>query len=64
MADPQQNAATSSISHAENCSVDPLVNPALEKKLLWKVDFRLVPPFAFLYLLAFLDRINSGNARI
>ncbi|KAL3442660.1 major facilitator superfamily domain-containing protein [Aspergillus insuetus] len=64
MADPQEKAASSSISHVENCPADPPIDPSLEKKLLWKVDLRLVPPLAFLYLLAFLDRINIGNARI
>lgn len=35
-----------------------------EKKLLRKIDFRLVPLFTVLYLLSFLDRGNIGNAKI
>lgn len=29
-----------------------------------RVDFRLVPFLAFLYLIAFVDRSNIGNAKI
>lgn len=33
-------------------------------RILRKVDFRLVPLLAFLYLVAFVDRSNIGNAKI
>lgn len=35
-----------------------------QKKLLRKIDLRLVPLFTVLYLLSFLDRGNIGNAKI
>lgn len=35
-----------------------------ERKLLWKLDFRLVPWLSLLYLLSFLDRTNIGNAKL
>ena len=35
-----------------------------EKKLLWKLDLKLVPWLSLLYLLSFLDRTNIGNAKI
>lgn len=35
-----------------------------EKKVLRKMDIRLLPMLALLYLLAFLDRGNIGNAKI
>lgn len=35
-----------------------------EKKLVRKVDLRLLPLFIVLYLLSFLDRGNIGNAKI
>jgi hypothetical protein len=35
-----------------------------EKKVLRKMDIRLIPMLALLYLLSFLDRGNIGNARI
>jgi hypothetical protein len=33
-------------------------------RVLRKVDYRLVPFLAFLYLIAFVDRSNIGNAKI
>jgi hypothetical protein len=35
-----------------------------EKKVLRKMDLRLLPMLALLYLLSFLDRGNIGNAKI
>lgn len=37
---------------------------AEDKKLMRKVDLRTIPWLAVLYLLAFLDRANVGNAKI
>lgn len=35
-----------------------------ENKLLYKIDLWLIPMLAVLYLLAFLDYGNMGNAKI
>lgn len=35
-----------------------------ERKLMRKVDIRLVPWLSFLFLLSFLDRTAVGNARV
>ncbi|KAI9368992.1 major facilitator superfamily domain-containing protein [Aspergillus egyptiacus] len=40
------------------------VDPSLEKKVLRKCDLHVVPILTVLFLFAFLDRINIGNARI
>jgi hypothetical protein len=40
------------------------IDPALEKALLRKLDIHVVIPLAILFLLAFLDRVNIGNAKI
>lgn len=32
--------------------------------MLWKLDLRLIPWLSLLYLAAFLDRTNIGNAKI
>ncbi|KAG8625393.1 hypothetical protein KVT40_007144 [Elsinoe batatas] len=40
------------------------IDPAAEKRMLRKIDFRLIPALFLLFLLAFLDRSNIGNARI
>ncbi|KAI8334654.1 major facilitator superfamily domain-containing protein [Chlamydoabsidia padenii] len=34
------------------------------KKLLWKMDLRMVPWLGILYLCSFLDRVNIGNAKL
>lgn len=40
------------------------IDPVAEKKLLRKIDIRLIPILWLLFLCAFIDRINIGNARI
>lgn len=36
----------------------------IDKKLLRRLDFKLVPWLALLYLMSFLDRTNIGNAKL
>ncbi|KAL8808381.1 MAG: hypothetical protein Q9182_000201 [Xanthomendoza sp. 2 TL-2023] len=38
--------------------------PARERRLLAKIDLRVIPVLSVLYLLAFLDRTNIANASI
>ncbi|KAF8853263.1 major facilitator superfamily protein [Acephala macrosclerotiorum] len=40
------------------------IDAAAEKALLRKIDLHVVPPLLILFLLAFLDRVNIGNAKI
>ncbi|TVY38865.1 MFS transporter, partial [Lachnellula subtilissima] len=42
----------------------PQIDPALEKRVVRKLDKRLVSLAFVLYLLAYLDRSNIGNAKI
>lgn len=35
-------------------------NKSLEKKLLWKLDFRVIPALWFLFLISLIDRSNVG----
>lgn len=37
---------------------------AADRKLVWRLDLKLIPWLCLLYLLAFLDRTNIGNAKI
>lgn len=37
---------------------------AIDRKLLWRLDLKLIPWLSFLYLISFLDRTNIGNAKI
>lgn len=40
------------------------VDSTLERKTVLKLDLLLVPMMCMIYLLAFLDRANIGNARV
>ncbi|KAE8356760.1 major facilitator superfamily domain-containing protein [Aspergillus coremiiformis] len=40
------------------------VDPVLEKKLLRKLDWRIIPGLWLLFLVSFMDRSNIGNAKI
>ncbi|KAI0399869.1 major facilitator superfamily domain-containing protein [Xylaria palmicola] len=40
------------------------IDPAAERRLVWKIDARLMSLAAIFYLLCGLDRSNIGNARI
>jgi len=40
------------------------IDPEVEKRVRRKLDMHLIPLLSALYLLAFLDRSNIGNARI
>lgn len=40
------------------------IDPAAEKKIIRKCDYRVVPPLTTLFLLAFLDRTNIGQHAI
>lgn len=42
----------------------PRYDDAETKKILRKVDYRLLPVLALLYLLSYLDRGNIGNAKV
>jgi hypothetical protein len=45
-------------------SEDTADHTRLERKTVTKLDLLLVPSMSILYLLAFLDRTNVGNARV
>ena len=47
---------------ADEALVD--INPQIEKRVLRKIDFQLVPILWFLFLVSFVDRGNIGNAKI
>ncbi|KAI5856745.1 MFS general substrate transporter [Durotheca rogersii] len=41
-----------------------LVDQRLTRRVLWKLDTRILPILALLFLCSFLDRTNVGNARL
>ncbi|KAI9060267.1 MFS general substrate transporter [Trametes sanguinea] len=40
------------------------INSDTERRLLWKLDLRIIPASMFLYFLCCIDRFNIGNAKI
>lgn len=57
------NATTSYPDSVEHDELTPFDQKAT-RRLLRKIDMALLPFFALLYLLSFLDRANIGNARL
>ncbi|KAF1971395.1 MFS nicotinic acid transporter-like protein Tna1 [Bimuria novae-zelandiae CBS 107.79] len=47
-----------------DAGLSPEERAAIDRKLLKKLDLRLIPWLSFLYLISFLDRTNIGNAKI
>ena len=45
-------------------SHDFVYDRALERRIRWKCDFKLLPPLVGLFLITFIDRTNIANARI
>jgi MFS family permease len=43
---------------------DELEEKRITKSLLWKLDTRMLPMLAILFLFSFLDRTNIGNAKV
>ncbi|ETI22534.1 hypothetical protein G647_06609 [Cladophialophora carrionii CBS 160.54] len=66
--DAQFETSSQAPSAHKNNSVSALDDDAhtraLTRKLLWKLDTRILPVLALLFLCSFLDRTNVGNAKI
>ena len=56
--------STSEDGHSHSLSHLEPIDPAAEKKLIRKCDLYIIPVLSLLYSLAFIDRINIGNARL
>jgi len=39
-------------------------NPSLERALLWKLDYHILPLLYLVYVMTFIDRANIGNVKI
>jgi len=59
-----RNDGNGDVEAAPAVPVVEAIDPEIEKRVRRKLDMRIVPLLAALYLLAFLDRSNIGNARI
>lgn len=52
------------VSTGSQTSIGPVFDKKATSRLIRKIDMRLLPFLALLYLLSFLDRTNIGNARL
>lgn len=64
MSDYHDDCASQSESIRVKTAKDAANQTRLERKTVIKLDLLLVPSMSILYLLAFLDRTNVGNARV
>ena len=58
------DSTSKSSGFEELCLDAEAINESAEKRLIRKCDLHVVPVISLLYMLAFIDRINIGNARI
>ncbi|GAA6013507.1 hypothetical protein JCM11491_006104 [Sporobolomyces phaffii] len=49
---------------ADDQQSSDVVSPEEEKRIVRKIDYKLVPFLSLLYLLSFLDRVNIGQAKL
>ncbi|KAI0509672.1 major facilitator superfamily domain-containing protein [Xylaria bambusicola] len=56
--------ADGSVDHLQPAESELQIDPALERRVVRKIDLRLIPLVTALYLVAFLDRSNIGNAQL
>ncbi|KAF9697682.1 hypothetical protein EKO04_004016 [Ascochyta lentis] len=52
------------IEQVENMGTSIAVDAETERKLLKKLDMRIIPMICWVYLMNFMDRVNIGNARL
>lgn len=60
----EKDVEQETIEHVKSETPLPTISSPAEKRLLRKLDIHVVPILMILFLLAFLDRINIGNARL
>ncbi|KAJ3483425.1 hypothetical protein NLG97_g7312 [Lecanicillium saksenae] len=54
----------STTNRSELSTPDNTMNEADYRKLIWKLDMRLLPPLFILWFISLIDRVNIGTARI
>ncbi|KAJ5724573.1 hypothetical protein N7493_006301 [Penicillium malachiteum] len=66
IADSEKGPATEVKRHLEDpdTGLSEEERAKIDRRLLWKLDLRLIPWLSLLYLASFLDRTNIGNAKL
>lgn len=60
----EKESAGPSVSPSQTVPTPTSHQSSTERRLLLKLDLHVVPVIALLYMVAFIDRVNLGNARI
>jgi hypothetical protein len=60
----EEKQTFASTTHQEDVDEESLANQTLAASAQRKLDFRLMPILTLVYLFAFIDRSNAGNARV
>lgn len=60
----EKNGEHETVENVKSEHLEVAFDRAAEKRLLWKLDIHVIPILMILFLMAFLDRINIGNAAI
>lgn len=55
--------ATAPEADSRRVSASIAIDPAAERRLVWKFDLRILPTLAVMYLFNSLDKSNLGNAK-
>ncbi|KAL5342279.1 major facilitator superfamily domain-containing protein [Aspergillus crustosus] len=63
-APPSHLETISDLKSGSTTTLPPPIDPSLERLVLRKCDTHVIPILTALFLFAFLDRINIGNARL
>ncbi|KAK7970611.1 hypothetical protein PG996_000960 [Apiospora saccharicola] len=63
-ASPEVGGYHQSLPYDPDAHLSPEERAKIDRALVWRLDWILIPWLCVLYLLAFLDRTNIGNAKI
>jgi hypothetical protein len=61
---PDEKIAVVCEHSIENSNDENIDSPEAVRKLLWKLDTRVLPIFLLLWFLTFIDRVNIANAKV
>jgi hypothetical protein len=60
----EKRPTTEAIELSSNPSTSSATNAPSTRRLLWKLDLRILPLLYLAYIITFIDRANIGNVKI
>lgn len=52
------------VEHIDGSVKEGISDASLRRRIVWKLDRRILPALFILFLFSFLDRTNIGNAKV